>query len=158
MKTTITIGDNTFDIVINFQTIVLFRSIFNLDFLVESSRMDEKTITATKGLQELKKLQADYHNNKITQEEYLTRYNSLDIADSLEMVSEKSELYAKLLFVMVRQAEESDAGKLFTTTIKDYYDFLGKFEGSDLMSGDFTAKINAIWKEQFKSKVESKNH
>ena len=158
MKTTLSVGDKSINVVCNAFTPILFRQIFKRDFLVEFSSMSDKATELIKKSQDLAKLQKDLEDKAITQEEYLKRFTDLDISsESIESMNNRSELASMLLFVMNKQSEEEEPMKLYKLSEVDYFSFLCQFEKGELNTASVIGQVLAVWKNDSKALVESKN-
>lgn len=158
MKTTITVGKQTLEVVCNGATPILFRDIFHRDFIAEFGNYNEKIQDMASKAKDITNLQKDLEEKKITQEQYLERYKVFNMsAEELETINDRNELLQRLAFVMNLQATEDDMNKLVNTNPIKYYEFLSKFERNDLTSNAFTRQITALWKGESDTSIESKN-
>ncbi len=103
--------------VANAITPMLFRMIFKKDFLVELSFFIQ------------------YKDKEITSEEDMTAMLA------------KSDSISKMLFVMNKQASESDTQKLMNTDLADYYNWLASFSMLTFMKIENLVSIVNVWKK-----------
>lgn len=158
MKAVINVGDKTIEAVCNAFTPILFRQIFKRDFLVEFSTMSDKATELIRKSQELSKLQESLEQKTITQDEYLKRFTELDISsESIESMNSRAELASMLLFTMNKQSEESDPMKLYKLSEGDYFSFLCQFEKGELNTASVIGQVLAVWKNDSRTLVASKN-
>lgn len=158
MKTTLTIGEKSLNLVCNAFTPILFKQIFRRDFMVEFSKNSEKATELISRANELSKLQEDMKAGKVSKEEYLSKYSTLNIdADGLEAVDKKVELVSMLAFVMYKQSQETDIKKLYQLNELDYFEFLSLFEKEELRSSYVMNHVIAVWKGDSKALTEAKN-
>lgn len=114
----------------NALTPILYRQIFKKDFLKELSGF-----LALRG-----KKSEDY-----TEED-------------LNTVSERSEAFTRLAFVMAKQAEIEKASNLVKLTEIDFFEWLSGFEPLAFSAPDVVTNILRIWRGNSEdSNVESKN-
>ena len=158
MKTTITVGEQTLDVVCNGLTPILFKHIFHRDFIVEFGNFNDRTQELASKAKDLVALQSDLDGGKLSQEEYLERYKAFNIStDELSVLNDRTELLTQLAFVMNLQATESDTNKLFNTNVVKFYEFLSKFERTELTSSAVSRQVMAIWKGETATTIKSKN-
>lgn len=158
MKTTITVGEQTLDVVCNGLTPILFKHIFHRDFIAEFGNFNDKMQELASKSKELNDLQNDLNEGKLSQEEYLERYKVLNVStDELSVLNDRTELLTQLAFVMNLQATESDTNKLFNTNVVKFYEFLSMFERKDLTSVQFSRQVTTIWKGESTTTIKSKN-
>lgn len=158
MKTTITVGEQTLDVVCNGLTPILFKHIFHRDFIAEFGNFNDKMQELASKSKELNDLQNDLNEGKLSQEEYLERYKAFNIStDELSVLNDRTELLTQLAFVMNLQATESDTNKLFNTNVVKFYEFLSMFERKDLTSVQFSRQVTTIWKGESTTTIKSKN-
>lgn len=130
MKTTITINNETLEVASNAFTPILYRQLFHKDFLQE--------ITGFKSL--VGKKADDY-----TEED-------------LRNFTERSEAFARIAFVMAKQAEIGTAAELMKLKLEDFYEFLFKFDQNTFTQIDTLTSILAAWQGNAEdSRVEAKN-
>lgn len=158
MKISIEVGEKHIDLVCNAFTPILFKQIFRRDFMVEFSNTSEKASNIVNKARELAKLQKDLEEEKVTKEEYLAKFQKLEIStEGMEAINSKVELISMLTFVMNKQSEETDIKKLYQLSELDYFGFLSQFEKGELTSPEITNKVIALWKGDSKPLVEAKN-
>lgn len=130
MNREITISGNNVKMASNALTPILYRQIFKKDFL--------KEIT---GLVSLKDKKAE-------------DYSEEDINE----VSSRSEAFARLGFVMAKQAELEKASDLVKLTETDYFEWLSGFEAQAFTGASMMTSILLLWKGNAEdSQVEAKN-
>lgn len=158
MKTTITVGEQTLDVVCNGLTPILFKHIFHRDFIVEFGNFNDRTQELASKAKDLVALQKDLDEGKLSQEEYLERYKALNITnEELSSLNDRTELLSELAFIMNLQATEGDTNKLFNTNVVKFYEFLSKFERNELTSSAVSRQVMAIWKGETATTIKSKN-
>jgi len=158
MRTTLSVGEQTLDVVCNGLTPILFKHIFHRDFIVEFGNFNERTHDLASKAKDLVALQTDLDSKKITQEEYLEKYKALNITnEELSSLNDRTELLSELAFIMNLQATESDTNKLFNTNIVKFYEFIAKFERNELTSAAVSRQVMAIWKGESATTISSKN-
>lgn len=130
MNREITISGKSVKMASNALTPILYRQIFKKDFL--------KEIT---GLVSLKDKKAE-------------DYSEEDVNE----VSSRSEAFARLGFVMAKQAELEKASDLVKLTETDYFEWLSGFEAQAFTGASTMTAILILWKGNAEdSQVEPKN-
>lgn len=158
MRTTLSVGEQTLDVVCNGLTPILFKHIFHRDFIAEFGSFNDKIQKIASMSKDITALQKDLEDGKINQEEYLERYKAFNMStEELSVLNDRTELLTQLAFVMNLQATESDTNKLFNTNIVKFYEFISKFERNELTSSLFSRQVMAIWKGESATTITSKN-
>lgn len=158
MRTTLSVGEQTLDVVCNGLTPILFKHIFHRDFIAEFGSFNDKIQKIASMSKDITALQKDLEDGKINQEEYLERYKAFNMStEELSVLNDRTELLTQLAFVMNLQATESDTNKLFNTNIVKFYEFISKFERNELTSSSFSRQVTAIWKGESATTISSKN-
>lgn len=158
MRTTLSVGEQTLDVVCNGLTPILFKHIFHRDFIAEFGSFNDKIQKIASMSKDITVLQKDLEDGKINQEEYLERYKAFNMStEELSVLNDRTELLTQLAFVMNLQATESDTNKLFNTNIVKFYEFISKFERNELTSSLFSRQVTAIWKGESATTIKSKN-
>jgi len=129
MTKDIRIGGEVVPGVANALTPVLYRNIFNRDFMVEIS-----SFAKLKGKKP-------------------SEYTTADTALALE----RSQAFARLAFIMKEQAIGKSVKELVKLTEFDFFEWLTNYEPTAFDNVDTIADVLALWSGNAKSGIEAKN-